>query len=721
MAIVAIRVSLPVPLRRSFDYTHDVVLSPGVRVRVPFGRRLLIGIVIEAPVDPSPGLVLRPVTEVIDVVPLLTEEQLALLMFAADYYHHPLGEVLFSAIPSALKQGGRFVASKHFSLTSAGAALSVWPSPRAKRREALWRAIKDAGVLSESDLKGLGKGVHPALKALVAAGLVAECGPPSITRSEPCGLVDLRPDQGVAYEAVTRDEGGFQASLLFGVTGSGKTEVYLKLMVDVVARGRQALVLVPEIGLTPQLVARFQAALKGRLGVLHSGCTAHERTRVWSQAASGELAVIVGTRSAVFVPLQNPGLIVVDEEHDASFKQQDGFRYHARDIAVLRAKRLGIPVVLGSATPSLETYRHALEGRYRLLRLPERGPGRNMPTVRLVDLGRERARGGISLPLLDAVRARLAAREQVLLFLNRRGYAPVLLCPECRWHAPCDRCDARLTVHAARDRLRCHHCGHERAIPKECPRCRHAKLLRVGEGTQRVEEALAHMLPDARVARIDRDTITNRLALEDVLRRVREHEIDILVGTQMLAKGHDFKDLTLVGVIQADQGLHGSDFRADEQLFAQIVQVAGRAGRADKAGEVIIQTFHPTHPLWTPLARLDYEAFAQSALTDRKEARFPPYAYCALLRAEALTPEAPGRFLEAARTLGLHTDSIVLGSVLPATLARRAGYYRAQLLVSCSRRAVLQSWLSTWVSRLSELPEAARVRWSLDVDPYSLF
>jgi primosomal protein N' (replication factor Y) len=415
------------------------------------------------------------------------------------------------------------------------------------------------------------------------------------------------------------------------------------------------------------------------------------------------------------------GLIVVDEEHDASFKQQDGFRYHARDLAIMRAKRSRVPIVLGSATPSLETYRHAIEGRYSLLRLPQRGPGQTLPAVSFVDLGREAARGGLSTRLLDAVRARLERHEQTLLFLNRRGYAPVLLCPECRWHAPCDRCDARLTVHTARQHLRCHHCGHERPIPSACPRCHHPKLLRVGEGTQRVEEMLRQALPTARVARIDRDTVSNRLALDGLLRKVREHEIDVLVGTQMMAKGHDFKDLTLVGVIQADQGLHGRDFRTDEQLFAQIVQVAGRAGRAAKPGEVIIQTYHPAHPLWAPLATLDYETFARLALKDRAETQFPPYTYCALLRAEALKEELPVRFLEAAKALGPESDQITLGSVLPATLARRAGYYRAQLLVTSLRRGALQAWLTEWIARFTESPAAAGVRWSLDVDPHSLF
>lgn len=720
-AIIVIRVSLPVPLRRSFDYEHSSPLQLGVRVRVPFGRRVLTGLVIELPPVAAPGVVLRPILDVIDSEPLLTLEQLDLLRFAAEYYHHPLGEVLFAALPPALRQGRVQAPPKAYCLTEAGAARGDGLSSRAPRQAALWSALRAAGALSDRDLKRLGPGMRPALRALMAAGLVVECRSTAEGTPAPQDRVELRPDQQAAYEAIGAALGRFQPFLLFGVTGSGKTEVYLKLIADVAARGQQALVLVPEIGLTPQLVARFESRLAGRLGVLHSGCTPSARLRVWSQAREGRIAVVVGTRSAVFVPLRNLGLVVIDEEHDGSFKQQDGFRYHARDMAVVRAQRSRVPIILGSATPSLETYRHALEGRYRLLRLPDRGPGQGLPLVQFVDLGREPGRGGLSARLLEAVRDRLERREQALLFLNRRGYAPVLLCPECRWHAPCERCDARLTVHAVRQHLRCHHCGHERPIPVVCPRCHHPKLLRVGEGTQRVEEMLRQTLPEARVARIDRDTVTHRSALEELLRKVREHEVDILVGTQMMAKGHDFKDLTLVGVIHADQGLHGTDFRADEQLFAQIVQVAGRAGRAHKPGEVIIQTYHPTHPLWAPLARLDYETFAGLALKDREETQFPPYAHCALLRAEALKPELPARFLEAARALRPESAHITLGSVLPATLARRAGYYRAQLLVTSRRRSALQVWLKEWIPRFSESPAAAGVRWSLDVDPHSLF
>ena len=719
--MVAIRVSLPVPLRRSFDYEYEHPLAPGVRVRVPLGRRVLTGIVIEAPTEALPGITLRPILAVIDREPLLSSEQLRLLRFAADYYHHPLGEVLFAALPGALKRGNEAVPARAYGLTAMGLAAETGRFGRARRQAALWEAIKAAGILNESDLKALGPGFRPALRALMAQGFVEEREAPA-PGSTPCpdGVV-LRPDQRAACDAVRAAFGTFVAFLLFGVTGSGKTEVYLDLLAEVVEAGGQALVLVPEIGLTPQLVARFEARLGTTIGTLHSACAAGERARVWSAAAAGRLGVVVGTRSAVFTPMKRLSLVIVDEEHDASFKQQDGFRYHARDLAVWRAKRLQIPVVLGSATPSLESYRHARERHYHLLTLPDRGPARALPSVRLIDLGRDRARDGLSAPLIAALREHVARGEQALLFLNRRGYAPVLLCPQCRWHAPCDRCDARLTVHLGDRRLRCHHCGHERPLPTACPACGHEGLVRVGDGTERVEEGLRRALPGARVARVDRDTTGSRLAFDALLRKVLGHEIDVLVGTQMLAKGHDFPNMTLVGVIHADQGLHGNDFRADEQLFAQIVQVAGRAGRGERPGQVLIQTHHPAHPLWAPLARLDYEAFADVALQERRETAFPPYTHCALLRAEARKPEIALRFLEAAKRLAATPPEVRLGCILPAVLARRAGYHRAQLLATSAQRAALQSWLTAWLSRVAEIPIAAQVRWSLDVDPYSLF
>ncbi len=716
---IVVHVALPLPLPRLFAYRTTAPLPPGVRVRVPFGARLLTGLVMPAP-DDEAERVLRDIAEVIDSLPLFDVDYLAFLAFVADYYHHPVGEVVFSALPPSFKQGRvRGDLPRGLALTAAGKAFDPALFGRAERKRRLWAAIGAHPVLPPAAIAGLGKGFARTVKELMAAGLVERAALPAVWADAAAGP-PLRDDQRVAVERIGATS-GFAPFLLFGVTGSGKTEVYLHSIEAVVRQGRQALVLVPEIGLTPQLVERFARRLGLAPGVLHSGCTPGERARVWEAAQDGRMPVIVGTRSAVFVPLKALGLIVVDEEHDASFKQQDGFRYHARDIAVLRAKRAGVPVLLGSATPSLESYRHARDGRYTLLRLPHRGSGRAQPAMRLVDLGREPVADGLSPSLVKALAVRLDRGEQALLFLNRRGFAPVLFCPECRWHAPCDRCDARLTVHLARKQLRCHHCGRERPLPSTCPQCGHARLVRLGEGTERIEDALRRQFPAARIARVDRDSMATRAAFAEVVRRVHDGEVDILVGTQMLAKGHDFPRLTLAAVINADQGFYGSDFRADEQLFAQIVQVAGRSGRAELAGEVLIQTHHPGHPLWQPLLRLDYEAFAGLALRDREMTGFPPYMFCALLRAEAKDADGAQAFLRQILALQPLPQGLIAGAIVPATMARRAGFFRAQCLLTAERRTLLHGWLRDWLPQVRALPQARRLRWSVDIDPHSLF
>lgn len=714
------QVAVPVPVRKLFDYAVTASVGAGMRVRVPFGSRQLVGMVLAVQQLSSTAVPLKSITAQIDQVPLFTAAHLALLIFMADYYHYPVGEVIFAALPAGLKWGAPKPTPLGYCLTTAGRAIDASHLGRSKRRQQLWQALVDKSVLSRSEISALGSGLRPFLAEFLAAGWVVEA-PCFISAPVVSKGPVLRADQDHAYRAVAASWDGFQSFLLYGVTGSGKTEVYLQLILDVMARGKQALVLVPEIGLTPQLIERFTARLGPSIGLLHSGCRPAERARVFLAAAAGDIAVVVGTRSAVFVPLKAPGLIIVDEEHDGSFKQQEGLRYQARDMAVLRAKREGIPIVLGSATPSLESYRHAQEGRYQLLPLRDRGAMRTFPSMQVVDLATTGHTDGLSPVLVERVAATLARGEQALLFLNRRGYAPVLFCPACRWHAPCERCDARLTVHWVKQHLRCHHCGLERPIPTACPACGHLRLLRVGEGTERLEEALRRQFPIARIARIDRDTVVGREAFADIVQRVHAGDIDILVGTQMLAKGHDFPKLTLVGIVNADQGLYGTDFRADEQLFAQVVQVAGRAGRGDYPGEVFIQTYHPTHRLWAAVCALDYESFAQQALADRKVTGFPPYTYCALLRAEARDPQAPLAFLQAAQGLMHLPTGLSLGDPVPAPMGRRAGFHRAQLLMTCTQRVVLQRWLTEFVSRLATVPHVHRVRWSLDVDPYSLF
>ncbi|MCZ7844977.1 primosomal protein N', partial [Stenotrophomonas maltophilia] len=508
--------------------------------------------------------------------------------------------------------------------------------------------------------------------------------------------------------------------LLDGVTGSGKTEVYLQAIIHCLAQGRQALVLVPEIGLTPQTLARF----RGRLGIavhaLHSGLNDNERARVWAAASRGEARVIVGTRSAVFTPLPQAGLLIVDEEHDGSYKQQDGIRYHARDFALVRAKALGIPVLLGSATPSLETLHNAYAGRYTHLRLKQRAGDARPPRVRILDVRKRPLHDGLSADVLAGIGEHLQRGQQVLVFKNRRGYAPVLLCHDCGWTAPCQRCDAPMTVHGGGRRLQCHHCGARQPAPLACPACGSLALQPQGIGTERLEEHLTAAFADFPVVRIDRGTTSRRDALEQQLAKLGDQP-GILVGTQILAKGHDLPKLTLVVVVGIDEGLFSADFRASEKLAQQLIQVAGRAGRARDPGEVWLQTHHPGHPLLETLVSGGYHPFAQAELNQRQAAGFPPFAHLALMRAEAQQVEHANAFLLAARQLLGEQNVVEAYGPMPAPMPRRAGYQRTQLLLSAPQRPPLHGVLAQLVPQLYALPEARKVRWSLDVDPTDLY
>jgi primosomal protein N' (replication factor Y) len=507
--------------------------------------------------------------------------------------------------------------------------------------------------------------------------------------------------------------------LLLGITGSGKTEVYLRLAANQLEQGKQVLVLVPEINLTPQLEARFQQRFSGTPVVsLHSSLNDSERLHHWLLAQNGTARIVLGTRLAVFTPMPALGLIIVDEEHDSSFKQQDGLRYSARDMAVTRAKQLNIPILLGSATPSLESYHNALTGRYRLVRLTRRAVEEaQLPAIRCVDMRLEKPADGLSSKLLQALTENIQNGRQSLVFINRRGYAPVLMCGQCGWLAPCLRCSSRLVVHLREKRLRCHHCGHEERIPRACPDCGNPDLAPLGQGTQRLEEIMAQHFPSARILRIDRDSTRRKHALKEMLQEVHEERVDILVGTQILAKGHDFKRLTLVGALNVDGALYSADFRAAERLFAQLMQVAGRAGRAAERGTVLIQTQFAEHPLFAALRHQDYEAFAATQLAERKQAGFPPYCHQALLRAEAPMLETTLNYLRQARKLALAIPApVTLYDPIPASMARLAGKERGQLLVQADSRRVLQQFLQHWVAALSA-HKSRQVRWALDVDP----
>ena len=742
-----LQVAVPSPLRRAFDYLPlieasdaDALTPVGSRIRVPFGRRSCVGVVVgHANSTPVPKAKLRRALEVLDSAPILPPAAMELLLWASQYFHHPIGDVVLGALPGILRRGRDPSArgAEHWRLTPAGREIDPASLSRAPRQaEALQRLSRTLEGLAAIELGTKAGNGRSALAAMARKGWVEKV--PAADRAasihshnlipqagetllDPAAR-DLNESQRVAIASVTTTLGRFAPFLLDGVTGSGKTEVYLSLIAQVVQAGGQALVLIPEIGLTPQIVARFRARIEAPVAVLHSGLTEGERARSWLLARNGTAQVVIGTRSSVFVPLPRLGIIIVDEEHDLSFKQQDGFRYSARDLAVVRARQASVPVILGSATPSMETLQNVVRARYQELRLPHRAGGAVSPTLRIVDLRGQPCEEGLSGELRRAISDNLARGEQSLLFINRRGYAPVLICRDCGWHADCARCDSNLVYHRLIGRLRCHHCGHDARIPASCPSCQAERLEAFGLGTQRVSEAIASTFPAARVERIDRDRVRRKGTFEQLLAEIHAGTIDILVGTQMLAKGHHFPGVTLVGVLDGDSGLFGADFRAPERMAQLLVQVAGRAGRGDKPGQVLIQTHHPHHPLLRRLTREGYRAFSEATLIERESAALPPFSSNALLRAEAVQPELAQLFLERARDLAqalVASDVQLLGPV-PAPMERRAGRFRAHLLVEAPSRASIQQLLVHWLAALEGLAEGRKVRWSIDVDPQEM-
>jgi primosomal protein N' (replication factor Y) len=717
-----IQVVFDTPLRRCFDYLPAAggeVPRPGMRVLAPFGRQRAIGVVTGiAATSTLPQSQLKRLFAVLDPEPLWDAATFGLLLWAADYYHHPPGEVFFGAMPKTLREGAAARRDEIRWQLSPQGREALAASPRlGTRQKELLHLIGDGDSAAEAISAA---GLTDALKALARRGWLESVERPEAAPAAGEGRPGpvLTAAQSTAVEAIGSALGGFSAWLLHGVTGSGKTEVYLRLIARVLDSGRGALVLVPEIALTPQLVARFRERLPVPVVALHSSLADGARAAAWRAAAAGRAPVVIGTRSAIFTPVPDLGLIVVDEEHDASYKQQEGFRYSARDLAVARAQRAGVPAVLGSATPSLESLSNVAGGRYTKLSLPERTGRAGKPRVAVIDLRVHAARDGLSPPAVTAIERHLAADGQVLIFLNRRGYAPTMFCPGCGWMAPCSACDARLTVHLRRARLLCHHCGADEDMPFACPRCGN-ELAPVGEGTERVETTLKQIFPAATLVRIDRDVIRRRGDMEEALASVADGRARILLGTQMLTKGHDFPDVTLVVVLAADQGLFGADFRASERLAQQIVQVAGRAGRGDRPGEVLIQTSHPEHPLLKCLITEVYEGFAAGALDERRAADWPPYSHLALLRADAPARADVHAFLQAALAAApaRRGPGLRLLGPAPASMEKRAGRHRAQLLIESPGRTTLQKFLAAWLPAVIELRAPRSLRWSVDVDP----
>jgi len=726
------QVALPVPLDKRFDYLIADGQFPviGGRVSVPFGRQTLVGIVTALVHDSDFSLSqLKRIKQVIDNQPLWPESLYQLLNWCSQFYQYPLGDTLANAMPTLLRKGkaAELASLVEWQLTASG---------RDQLMVGFGRAVKQAQVMH---LLQHGALAHQALIEQEVSSSVLktlqEKGWIERLERQPkkqdwhhqveanCDKPNLNEEQAIAIAAVNSQH-HFGCFLLEGVTGSGKTEVYLNMIKPVLERGQQALVLVPEIGLTPQTINRFKQRFQVPVEVVHSGLNDTERLNAWLNARDKQAGIIIGTRSALMTPFADLGIIIVDEEHDASYKQQDSLRYHARDVAVMRANKHDIPIILGSATPALETLHNALSGKYHHLSLTQRAGIARPTTNKVLDVKGLYLESGLSAPLIAEMRKHLTAGNQVMLFLNRRGYSPAMMCHECGWIAECKRCDAYYTFHQHSREMRCHHCGSQHPVLHQCQGCGSTQIVSVGVGTEQLESHLSSLFPDYKTLRIDRDSTRRKGSLEAALAAIRNGEYKILIGTQMLAKGHHFPDVTLVGLIDVDGSLYSSDFRASERLAQLFTQVAGRAGRASKPGEVVLQTHHPEHSLLQALLYKDYDHFAKAALEERKMAQLPPYSYLTLFRAEANQPEVGEAFLRQVRqTLEAHplfdAQCMVLGP-MPAPLAKRAGKSRWQLLLQAPTRSLMQKLLYSAKPVIELLPNAKKVRWSLDIEPQDL-
>lgn len=731
--ITIIRVALPVPLARLFDYLPKDGQLPlkGVRVKVPFGQRQLIGIVVDyADHSDLPVTQLKQLIAILDSQPLFSSTLWQLLQWAAAYYHYPLGEVLQKGVPKGLRQGKPAVQAEtiQWQLTALGhtTMLQAASHPsKAPRQQAALHQLQQGLASQNAPFLAISPRL---LRTLHTKGLVqavrqtpAAAGSWSLTLPTDQQAPILNAEQQVAVNQISQQLQGFNVWLLQGVTGSGKTEVYLRLLEQVLAQGKQALLLVPEISLTHQTIERLRQRLPVPIVVLHSALRESERLAIWLAARDGAVALVVGTRSALFTPLQRLGLIIIDEEHDLSYKQQSGWRYHARDLAVLRAHHEGIPILLGSATPALETLHNVQQGKYRQLLLTQRAGGATAVQQQLLDLKGQPLTAGIAPELFARIHQHLQADNQVLLFLNRRGYAPALLCHDCGWLATCLRCERYYTLHQASQRLCCHHCGSQRAVTHQCAGCGSTHLITAGIGTEQLESKLQQLLPQIPIQRIDRDSSRQKGALARQLNTIHQGGKQLLIGTQMLAKGHHFPDVTLVALLDIDGALFSADYRAAERLAQLYTQVAGRAGRASKQGEVVLQTHHPQHPLLQTLLLQGYTAFTEQLLEERRLASLPPYVSQVLLLAEDFESQRACDFLLAVRQLleqpGQPESELWLLGPSPALQAKRAGYFRWQLLLQHPSRGRLQQLLQSHYPQISTLPLARKIKWSIDVDP----
>ena len=723
-------VALPVPLARTFDYLlpDEMRAVAGCRVQVPFGKQQRVGVVVSvSETSELPREELKQVSEVLDSESLFSPSVWRMLIWAADYYHHPIGDVLFHALPVLLRQGKPASAAPlwYWFATEQGQSVDINSLKRSPKQQQALAALRQGRIWRHQVAEMAFN--DAALQALRSKGLCdLNSEAPSVADwrqhfSVAGDRLRLNTEQATAVGALHSAADSFSAWLLAGITGSGKTEVYLSVLENVLAQGRQALVLVPEIGLTPQTIARFRERFQAPVEVMHSGLNDSERLSAWLKAKSGEAAIVIGTRSSLFTPFKDLGVIVIDEEHDSSYKQQEGWRYHARDLAVWRAHADRIPIILGSATPALETLHNVRQRKYNLLKLTRRAGNARPAMQHVLDLKGQQLQAGLSPALINRMRQHLQADNQVILFLNRRGYAPALLCHDCGWIAECARCDHYYTLHQAQHHLRCHHCDSQRAVPRQCPSCGSTHMVPVGLGTEQLEHSLAPLFPGVPISRIDRDTTSRKGALEQHLAEVHRGGARILIGTQMLAKGHHFPDVTLVSLLDVDGALFSADFRAAERFAQLYTQVAGRAGRAGKQGEVILQTHHPEHPLLQTLLTEGYDAFADRALLERSSVLLPPWSSHVLIRAEDHNNQQAPLFLQQLRNLlqasPLADNQLWIVGPVPALQPKRGGRYRWQLLLQHTSRPRLQHLISSTLALIGTLPDARKVKWVLDVDP----
>jgi len=729
---VYLHVAINVPLRRFFEYKiplpQPFELLPGMRVEVPFSGKNRIGIIAKVSTHSEyPAKKIKSIIQLLDDAPLINQSMVKLADWMVNYYHAPAGEVWQTLLPTSLMKGEPCKAKRVscWQITPLGStslAENKIANNAIKQKQAMQCLQQNLQDIAHDNLSNYGLNLAT-LKSLAGKQWVSR-NYQTEEKSLPLKVntpehLQLNQAQSQAINSVCKKLSEFHCWLLFGVTASGKTEVYLRIIEQVIQQGKQALILVPEIGLTPQTVSRFQQRFNTQVETLHSGITEQQRLQSWLKARSGHAKIIIGTRSALFVPLKNPGIIIIDEEHDHSFKQQQGLRYSARDIAMVRGSIENIPVLLGSASPSIETLMNVEKKKITQLSLPQKAMTTQTLNYRIIDLKKQPIKQGLSFALIESIAHHLKKQGQILLFLNRRGYSPVLLCHQCGWSSACDRCDSHFTYHHHHQHLQCHHCGSNRRIPKQCPQCSCDEMIPVGLGTERLEETIRQLFPDANVCRIDRDTTRKKSAMNDFVSDIKSGKYNILIGTQMLAKGHHFPNVSLVGLVDMDGALYSSDFRAPEYAAQLITQVSGRAGRAEKSGEVFIQTHHADHPMLQQLIHHGYETFAASTIKERIEAHLPPHTYQAVFQAEATYQGHAKTFLQDVKQIlkSVNLPSVELLGPVPAVYTKKAGKFRYQLYIESINRVTLHQLLNQSLTDVEKLKSASRVRWRMEVDP----